>query len=81
MIHTRVPPCCACHKSTLEFLLDLDSLSGIGLSAKQFKMLFSRCDCCDRIMTKRSFLNHECLDQDFYTDIREFDVIDLTEDD
>jgi hypothetical protein len=69
------------HKSVLEFLLDLDLLSGIGLSAKQFKMLFSHCDCCNRIMTKRSFLNHECLDQDFYTDIREFDVIDLTEDD
>jgi hypothetical protein len=82
MVHTRVPHCRACHKSALEFLLDLDSFSGIGLLAKQFKMLFSCCDCCDRIMTKQSFLNHKCLDQDFYlTDVREFDVIDLTEDD
>ena len=81
MIPTRVPHCCVYHKSALEFLLDLDSLSGVGLSPTRFKNLFSRCDDCDRIMTQRSFLNHECLDQDDTNVERELDVIDLSKDD
>ena len=71
------------HKSALEFLLDLDLLSGVGLSPTQFKKLFCCCDDCDRIVTQQSFLNHECLDQDVsHTNIeKELDIIDLSEDD
>jgi len=71
-------------KTMLELLLGLDSFTGIGLSPKQFKKLFSRCEDCDRIMTKRSFRNHECFEQDFVASLvydKEVDIIDLTQDD
>ena len=62
----------------LDFLLDLDSQTGVGLSLTQFRSLFSRCDDCGRIMTKRSFLIHECLDQEvIHMDFdEELDVVD-----
>jgi hypothetical protein len=61
-----VTKCYARQKSTLDLLVDLDSRTGVGLNPFQFANLFSRCSC-GRIMTKRAFIYHECLD-----------VIDLT---
>jgi hypothetical protein len=61
-----VTKCYARKKSTLDLLVDLDSRTGVGLNPLQFANLFSRCSC-GRIMIKRAFIYHECLD-----------VIDLT---
>ena len=85
MIPRRVPRHHMCPRSTLELLLELDSPSAVGLSPNQFKRLFSRCDDCSRIMTKRSFVDHVCLVQDIIPhpliEERRVDIVDLTEDD
>jgi len=63
--------CCPPFKSTLDHLLELDSLAGIGITLCELSALLSHCKC-GRVMTKCSFLSHGC---------STLEVIDLTLDD
>jgi len=69
-----VTPAPKCKKpvklSQFTLLMKLDSLSELGLTTKQLKMLLTWCEC-GLTMTKRVYEDHECMGSD-----RE--VIDLT---
>ena len=58
-------------------LMELDCWSRPGLTDAQFRDLFAKCTC-GLVMTRRSFNNHECLENAGVDDGRA--VIDLTND-
>jgi hypothetical protein len=49
-------------------LMQLDSVSGAGLSEAEFFMLFIKCSSCAMIMTPRTVDYHECKTADSGSD-------------
>jgi hypothetical protein len=46
-------------------LMQLDSVSGAGLSEAEFLRLFVQCNGCSKIMTRGTVDYHECESADF----------------
>jgi hypothetical protein len=57
---TFVPSVHAPRKSEFQMLMQLDSVSGAGLSETEFLTLFVKCNGCAMIMTRGSVAYHEC---------------------
>jgi hypothetical protein len=47
-------------------LMQLDSVSGVGLSETEFLSLFVKCNGCAMIMTRGTVDYHECRTADFF---------------
>jgi hypothetical protein len=70
LVIKRHAPAPSGHKTASTLLVQLDSRLLPGVTEREFRSLFARCDC-GMITTQRAFREHKCLS----------DIIDLTGDD
>jgi hypothetical protein len=64
--------------TSIELLLQLDSIVKPGILQEQFLQLFAKCRACRNVMTRRITAWHECEAKDLRR-VSLADVIDLTE--
>lgn len=65
-------------RSAFTLLLDLDALSGKGISEQEFNNLLTSCSLCRRVITTEMFNKHECETLRAIHTAGEGDTIDLS---